>query len=150
MKSLKDRIQEQANDATAMLNSMEMPKNPAVIFDIDDTLIDHHGIVIQPIVELYNHVKMLCIPIFIVTNRLNDANSVDYTKYELDMHGITEYTDIYFRKVGEKDLTKAKLDARKNIAEKGFDTIMSIGDQLWDLGEYGGIGILVPTRVWLW
>jgi predicted secreted acid phosphatase len=145
MSSLIERIQKSVDQAIEILDEIKMPKNPAMIFDIDDTLIDMNGIAIDPVVNFYNHVKILCITPIIVTNRTGEPISVEYTKYQLKENKITDYYDIYFRNPDEMDLTKAKLNARKIITEKGFDVVMSIGDQKWDIGEYGGVGILIPS-----
>jgi hypothetical protein len=146
MTSLIDKIQKIVKHAMEILDEIKMPENPAMIFDIDDTLIDLNGIAIDPVVNLYNHVKILCITPIIITNRTSEPLTMEYTKYQLEENKITDYYDIYFRNPEEMDFTKAKLDARKIVAEKGFNTIMSIGDQIWDIGEYGGVGMLLPSH----
>lgn len=145
MNTLDERISETAKHAIDVLNNMEMPSRPAVIFDIDETLMARNGTVIQPMLKLYNHVKMLCITPIIITNRPGEENVMAITKYELDLHGITGYYDVYFRDPEDMDFTRAKLRVRKNLSRKGFDIIMSVGDRDWDIGQYGGVGILVPS-----
>ena len=38
---------------------------------------------------------------------------------------------------------KYKEDTRKKITDEGYTIILSIGDQLCDIGKYGGKGILI-------
>jgi len=143
--TLNDRIRERVDSAKEILNKMHMPANPTVIFDIDDTLINSFGATIKPILELYNYVKMLCITPVIITNRMNEQMVVEYTMYELESHGINGYHEIYFRDPDETDLVRAKLLSRKKVTEKGFDIVMSIGDQKCDIGAFGGVGIILPS-----
>lgn len=140
------KIKERADYAAKILDKMKMPNNPAVVFDIDGTLIDSGGKVIAPIFRLYNYVKILCITPIIITNRLDEPNIVGFTKYQLMNSGITDFDRIYFRKATEMDFTRAKINARKKVIDDGFNIIMSIGDQKWDMGDYGGVGILLPSE----
>jgi len=41
------------------------------------------------------------------------------------------------------DIKEYKKQARKQIIDYGYTPLMSIGDMYWDIGEYGGIGIIV-------
>ena len=40
------------------LNVIELPINPAIVFDIDNTLIDTKGKCIDQIINFYNYVKI--------------------------------------------------------------------------------------------
>lgn len=130
--------------AAAILKHLPKPANAAVVFDIDDTLID--GITarpIKPVISLYNLVKRLGFATFIVTNRV--AGHESYTDNQLESVGVSGYVSIYFRHPDVYDFWGAKLSARKHIAKRGYVTVMSIGDQLWDVGEYGGYGVIIPA-----
>jgi predicted secreted acid phosphatase len=118
----------------------------SVIFDIDDTLIDVKGNCIGEIVYIYNYVKKLGIDPIIITNRAGTKDIMDYTMKQLSNCNITEYRYLYFRDPTKtNDPYKYKEDARKDVFNKGYFTVISIGDQMWDIGNYGGLGFIVPT-----
>jgi predicted secreted acid phosphatase len=128
------------------LRSYVPAENDAVVFDIDDTLIDQKTKqVIQPVYDFYTFLKERMI-IFIITARPDLDKTIEYTKNELTKHNIREYKSIYFRKVSNTDIRRYKLYARKDILDKGYNILISIGDKEWDIGEYGGIGILVSRN----
>ena len=64
------------------------------------------------------------------------------TIQQLQYLGITNYKRLYFRRPNDKRISYAKKMARKHIHIQ-HDIILSIGDQPGDIGEYGGIGILL-------
>lgn len=128
------------------LQSIKINNETAVVFDIDDTLIDSRGKRIDLVFFLYNYMKYLGIHLVLITNRIGTQESVQWTIDELFNNGITKYSCIYFRSPYREDNPyRYKEIARKSVLEKkGLTIIMSIGDQPWDIGNYGGIGILLP------
>lgn len=120
-------------------------REQVVIFDIDNTLIDEYGNCITPILDVYNYVKYLNITPIIITNRVGSGSIINFTKIQLENNGIYDYKYIYFRDKNEKNPYIYKKLARKDIYDNGMDIIMCIGDMPWDIGEYGGLGIIVPT-----
>ena len=70
---------------------------------------------------------------------------IEYTKKQLHHCNIDEYKQIYFR---SPNITNNpwiyKMNARKNIHYNGYIILMSIGDMIWDIGEYGGKGFILP------
>lgn len=131
--------------AIQTINNMVLPSNPAIIFDIDDTLIDSTDNIIYPILNIYKFAKVLNLTIIIVTNRSGDEDSIEFTLDQLKKHNITDYKSIYFRSPErENNPWRFKEISRKNIFDRGFNVIMSIGDQQWDIGNYGGVGIVLP------
>jgi len=54
--------------------------------------------------------------------------------------GIAGFKNIAFRPPLELNVPSYKLSARKAITDH---VIMSIGDKNWDIGRYGGYGIIV-------
>ena len=121
-------------------------ENDAAVFDIDDTLIDQKTKqIIQPVYDFYAFLKEKMV-IFIITARPDLEKTIEYTKQELTKLNIREYKSIYFRKFSNTDLRKYKLHARKDILDKGYNILISVGDKEWDIGEYGGIGILVCSN----
>jgi phosphoglycolate phosphatase-like HAD superfamily hydrolase len=133
-----------AAQAARLLEQLPRPVNAAVVFDIDDTLIDgKDGSSIPAVIALYRRTRQLGYTTFIVTNRVAGYGS--YTDRQLASVGVTGYVSSYFRSPGENDFWGAKRSARKHIAERGYTTVMSIGDKPWDIGEYGGYGVIIPA-----
>ena len=118
-------------------------KNGLAFFDIDLTLIDEFGKANLPILDFYNFLKKQNIKIVLITARKNDEEIKMFTEIQLHELGITEYYDIIFRDPKEKDLYKFKEQSRKKFYEQGFYILMSVGDKDWDIGSYGGIGVLI-------
>lgn len=133
-----------SKEAIHKLHVMELPENPVIIFDIDDTLINYRGEVIDQVVMIYNYAKMIGITPMIITSRPIYPQIVKWTRKQLLRNNITGYNSIYMRPVSKTDHWKFKLQSRKNIYDRGFNVVMSLGDQPWDIGEYGGIGVRIP------
>tara|TARA_Y100000996_G_C22337483_1_gene567145 strand:+ start:57 stop:446 length:390 start_codon:yes stop_codon:yes gene_type:complete len=124
----------------------QIPFNPkqAVIFDIDDTLIDSRThTIIKPVYQLYKYCQNKGYNIYIITARPRIPYGVQLTLNQLYSLGITGFKNIAFRPPLEIDVPGYKLKARKAIAD---DVIMSVGDKKWDIGEAGGYGILVTKN----
>ena len=116
-----------------------------MVFDIDNTLLHSNGTCIVPIVNVYNHVKNKGIIPIIVTNRLGIIPVIEFTQNQLKNCGINGYKYLYFRHPEKSnDPYKYKKNVRYNIHKRGMNIIMSIGDQKHDIGDYGGIGVMVP------
>lgn len=117
-----------------------------VFFDIDDTLLRPYNIV-QPIVPVLNFYKYLVNNGYntaIITARPNFKDNLDYTINDLKTIGIeNDYKFLILKPLNEHNITEYKLNARKQILDKGYTPLMSIGDMYWDVGKYGGIGIIV-------
>lgn len=118
--------------------------NPTVIFDIDDTLISRYGI-IQPVLNVYNRAKDMGMNVVLITARTKQGLS--YTEKQLMDNNIIGYSQLYLRDMYNTNPWEYKLSARRQAYEDGFDTIMSIGDYEWDLGDYGGFGVLLPKII---
>lgn len=131
------------------LHDMKLPENPVIIFDIDDTLINSQGEVIEQVVMIYNYAKKLGITPMIITSRPAFPYNMEWTRNQLMRNNITGYHSIYMRPVSRTDQWNFKLQSRKHIYDHGFNAVMSIGDQAWDIGEYGGIGVRIPTPSYL-
>tara|TARA_B100001093_G_scaffold222393_1_gene213198 strand:+ start:78 stop:467 length:390 start_codon:yes stop_codon:yes gene_type:complete len=124
----------------------QIPFNPkqAIIFDIDDTLIDSRThTIIKPVYQLYKYCQNKGYNIYIITARPRIPYGVQLTLNQLYSLGITGFKNIAFRPPLEIDVPGYKLKARKAITD---DVIMSVGDKKWDIGEAGGYGILVTKN----
>ena len=151
-----------------LVNTVKRSKlqNPAVIFDIDGTLIRYDKTPIKPVVKFYHYCLKKGIPIFIVTARPGTEYNKDYTIDELHKNNIQGWEGMSFYDnsfnnwgIAESPLRyltstiypgsiyRYKYNARKNIYENGFNTILSIGDQEFDVGEYGGVSVLLHDKV---
>ena len=121
----------------------QIPFNPkqAIIFDIDDTLIDSRThTIIKPVYQLYKYCQNKGYNIYIITARPRIPYGVQLTLNQLYSLGITGFKNIAFRPPLELSIPAYKLRARKAIKDH---VIMSIGDKTWDIGEGGGYGIIV-------
>lgn len=118
-------------------------KHPAVMFDIDDTLIHYSGKPIKPITKLLKECIKLNLIVIIITAR--DYRFKDETIKELKKHGI-KYDLLYLRKPTD-DLRTFKSNIKKQLKETDDITIiLSVGDNIIDVdGEYSGYFIKLPN-----
>lgn len=137
-----------ARQAIHILNTIELPPNPAIIFDIDNTLLHDDLTLIQPVYNIYLFALMLNIRVIAITNRYGSKYVIDETHKELKNVGINDIADFYFRR---KDISNPwifKRSARLSVLERGYKIVMSFGDQDWDIeNSTGGIGIKIPIMV---
>lgn len=116
--------------------------NNTVIFDIDGTLIDEKDeSLIESVYNFYKYCERLGLNNIIITARSSVYLSKDYTLKLLDRYNIRK--TVYFMKPNALNVFNYKRNARKNEYDKGNNILLSIGDNLCDIGEYGGVGILV-------
>lgn len=125
--------------------------NPSVIFDIDGTIISdkvyapkNMDDLITPVYNFFLYCMQLGINIFVVTARPAYQYNIEKTIEMLQNIGLIA-TEYYFCRPG-KNQAVCKNICRKNILDKGYTTILSIGDNIWDIGNYGGMGVLVNER----
>jgi len=118
-------------------------KHPAVMFDIDDTLIHYSGKPIKPIIKLLNECIKLNLVVIIITAR--DYRSRDETIKELKKHGI-KYDLLYLRKQTD-NIRTFKSNIKENLKKTDDITIiLSVGDNIIDVdGEYSGYFIKLPN-----
>jgi len=144
--------------AIKILNGLNLPEKPAIVFDIDDTLVfDSYSSggmrsgCIPEIIKIYNTAKSLNISPIIITNRGGVDNVVEITLELLKSCNITDFASIYFRPVYHQEMNnpyKYKRAARQHATEQdNYNIVMSVGDQPWDVGEYGGIPVKLPSLI---
>ena len=139
------KIVDVSDKAIATLSNMSITPNSVVVFDIDDTLIHISGKCIEPIRKVFDYTKEIGLIPIIITNRSGTPDIVNYTKNQLSECCLVGYRSLYFREPSKPDNPyRYKEISRKSIHEKGMTVVMSIGDQLWDIGKYGGVGYIVP------
>jgi len=137
------------------LNNMDTSiiENPAVMFDIDDTLLysspelQESGtdyIQIRPIINLLNECIKRRLIVLIITAR--DTKMRKDTIKDLRKNGIN-YTMLYLREDPRDNYLEFKSDLKKHLHKKGITTIMSIGDNLIDvIGDHSGYGLKLPNK----
>ena len=124
---------------------------PSIVFDIDGTIISDkvyapasYSDLIEPIYYFYKYCMNIGINIFIITARPAYQYNIEKTVEMLQNIGLTA-NEYYFCRHGENQ-SFCKYESRKNIFDKGYTVVMSLGDNIWDIGKYGGMGILVNER----
>ena len=127
-----------------LIETLQPKQNDIVVFDIDDTMFDPTtGIENQVVIQFYKYLIDNHINAAIITAREDTVINRQLTEEELHFHGITNWNCLLMRHPEEFDLYTYKRDMRKWIHDNGYNVIISIGDKSWDVGEYGGIGIIV-------
>ena len=118
-----------------------------VFFDIDDTLLRPYANIptpIKPVLDFYKYLTSHGYNIAIITARPYFEENLKCTINDLRNIGIeNDYKYLILRPEYMEDIKEFKKLARKEILNKGYTPLMSIGDMYWDVGEYGGIGIIV-------
>lgn len=130
------------------LNKIEVTKETAVIFDIDNTLINKYAKIIDEIADIYKECEKKGITIMIVTSRPAIPDSITYTQNQLHEHNLNGYQSIYFMKPNRTDVGLYKYNARKHIFERGYKVIYSFGDMDTDGLNcvYAGNFIKIPLQ----
>jgi predicted secreted acid phosphatase len=116
--------------------------NYVAIFDIDDTIFNTKtNKLIDSIHELYQYALKNNVYVIFITARDGSGINKDLSIQQLKSLGLS-YDLLYFRPP-YMDVKKYKKYARKNVIDTGYKPLFSIGDMNWDIGEYGGFGILI-------
>lgn len=138
------------------IDSFQIDRNCAVVYDIDDTLIDSNRQPKEEIIYTYNYALSKGLVPFLVTARRGTEEIISSTHEELQRNGINNYRGIYFLSPDLYKKTKTlfeleetiklyKLFSRKDITENGYKVLLSIGDKPWDIGKYGGEGVIIQS-----
>lgn len=132
-----------------LIDSSTLSENTVAIYDIDGTLLTTtydpaRAKPIMPIVDTYNYALSKGIMPIIITAREGSLPNVHATVEQLKYHGIKNFHIIYFRPSDIYDVANYKLLARKNVVERNFSPLYSVGDMPFDIGAYGGYGFQVP------
>jgi predicted secreted acid phosphatase len=140
--SLVDTICDAIHHLNMLKTSSKLSNESAIVFDIDDTILDGAGNSIRPTCVLYSYAYMLGVNIFIITSRIN--HSASFTSSQLKGLCLPAPRIMYFKQNPYADNFVYKESARKSITDQGFDIIMSVGDQPWDYsGKYTGYGVQI-------
>ena len=142
--SIDNKISDAKQRLLFLLNQNMIPYNAAIVFDIDDTLIPStRNVSLKKVRDFYYFVKSLGgITTFIITGRPDYSVNATFTKDELNRIGVNNYHTLFMRP-RDQDMIQYKRSRRKIIHDSGFSIIMSIGDQISDVGDYGGYSVLL-------
>jgi len=116
---------------------------PAVMFDIDDTLVNKRGDPLIDIIKIYHFAKGMGYKIIVITARSNDYKT--HTARELDSIGVEP--DFLFLRKHDDDYDTFKEKYKKHVRDYfGIDIVLSLGDQWVDVnGKVSGLGIKLPS-----
>jgi len=123
-------------------------KQPAIVFDIDGTLVQDQtwDSPIKSVIDFCNHCKDIGISTFIVTARGGWPSNVKNTKDSLQALGVC-CDALFFRNPDQHNLGNFKTNVRQHIVENiDYNILMSLGDNIWDMGKFGGTGVLMKTN----
>jgi len=116
--------------------------NYVAIFDIDDTIFNTKtNKLIDSIHELYQYALKNNVYVIFITARDGSGINKDLSIQQLKSLGLSY--DLLYSRPPYMDVKKYKKYARKNVIDTGYKPLFSIGDMNWDIGEYGGFGILI-------
>ena len=147
MISWEHNIQQRSKTALYLLSSIMLPPKPALVLDIDETLIDLEGVCMLDIIRVYNLAIQKGITVFIVTARVYSPWVLEKTQEQLNNCGVDMYKGIFFRDSPRDNPATYKKESRERISREGYNIVMSIGDQPFDVnGGYTGIGIKLPQK----
>ena len=127
-------------------------KNPAVMFDIDDTLLltgegtKHNPLKpIKPIINLLYECINRDILVLIITAR--DSRYREHTINDLAKYKIP-YSFLYLRQSPTDDHELFKSNVKQNLYERyAITTIMSVGDNIIDtIGNFSGYSLKLPNK----
>lgn len=147
----------------------ETPRNYAVVFDIDETLLSNwpylnatqfaiapetfaawtkreRAIALQPTREIYARALAFQIPIFLVTGR--DESLREATRRDLEEAGFWGWGGLFMKPPGYRDasIIPFKSGVRKMLVEQGREIILNLGDQESDLaGGYARHRFKLPN-----
>ena len=143
----------------------------AVVLDIDETALSNYramerlsftnntsaisAIYIQanadpilPVLEFYQYAINKGVAVFFISARPNSPEFVVATAQNLKKAGFTMWEELILKPLDKDNLSTQdfKIASRKDIAAKGFDVILNIGDQTADLeGGYAQARVRIPN-----
>lgn len=101
--------------------------NPAVVFDIDGTLISMNGRRIEDVYNLYLYCKEKGYCIFIITARPDFTSIRKLTELQLQNCGIS-YRQLFMKPALILDDGFFKSEIRRSIEKGGYKIILNVGD----------------------
>lgn len=102
-------------------------ENPAVVFDIDGTLISINGRRIEEVYNLYLYCKQKGYSIFIITARPDIVSIRKLTEIQLQNCNIS-YKQLFMKPALFLDNGFFKSEIRRSIEKSGYKIILNVGD----------------------
>ena len=164
---------EAINEGKSKIDTLHLPQNAAVVFDIDETSLSNYnhtkeigfGFVsnlwnqwmlkadapaIPETKRFYDWLVSKNIKVIFVTGRYKSVKEA--TRQNLIKQGYTKFDTLITRKESESKIPAAEFKSlkRDELTKKGYRIIASIGDQWSDLvGGNAGIKIKLPNYLYL-
>ena len=159
--------------AKSEFGRVEIKKNSVVIFDVDETALDNYELsksmgfgyvykinkewnaemkspAMVKVKELYDFLISKGVHIIFLTGRNLPEYEVTYKNLIKD--GYTKFDTLITQREHEYKMKaqEFKSSKRKELVEKGYDIIGTVGDQWSDLeGPYHGIQVKIPNYLYL-
>lgn len=136
-------MEKKAHEIINFINNIIVYPNTAIVYDIDDTLINTNGEPICPIIATYKNAIARKIKTIIITARSYSPYNLQNTINQLAYYGIKDYEFLILRPSNITDLFFYKEKMREKMKNNGYNIVASIGDMPWDIGKYGGVNFLI-------
>ena len=160
-------------EAKKKFDGVVFKENSVVIFDVDETALDNYGLAelmgfgyvyemnkqwnkelkahaIPPVKELYKFLLSKGSNIIFLTGRNIPEYEVTYKN--LIKEGYTTFDTLITQREHEYELsaTEFKSYKRKELIERGYEIVGTVGDQWSDLeGKHHGIQVKIPNYLYL-
>lgn len=119
------------------------PSKCIVVFDIDDTLIKSmNDKALQCVIDLYHLCQSYGFVIYVITARVDEGDNKKYTSDQLKLHDIHVTSKHLILRPKNQTTKTFKEQARASISKRK-KIILTLGDQITDIGNDCGLGILL-------
>ncbi len=168
-----EELDEVIKIALEQFGKVEFKENSVVIFDVDETVLNNYGFAelmgfgyvyvmnkewnaemkapsIPQVKQLYDFLVSKDVNIIFLTGR--NIPEYEATYKNLKQEGYEVFDTLITQREHEYELTaqEFKSSKRKELTEKGYEVIGTVGDQWSDLnGEYHGIQVKIPNYLYL-
>lgn len=159
-------------DAKEMFSKVEIKKNSAVIFDVDETALNNYGLAkqmdfgyvyelnkkwneelkapaIKQTQDLYFYLLNKGVKIIFLTGR--NSSEYDVTYKNLIQAGYTKFDTLITQREDEQNIKSQEFKSKKRteLTQRGYEILGTVGDQWTDLtGAYTGIKIKLPNYLY--
>jgi predicted secreted acid phosphatase len=160
-------------EAKKSFGELEFKENSVVIFDVDETVLDNYGLAelmgfgyvyemnkkwnaelkapaISQVKELYDYLLSKDAKIIFLTGRNIPEYEVTYKN--LKQAGYVTFDTLITQREHEYELSalEFKSSKRKELVDRGYEIIGTVGDQWSDLkGPHHGIQVKIPNYLYL-
>jgi predicted secreted acid phosphatase len=160
-------------EAKKSFSELEFKENSVVIFDVDETVLDNYGLAelmgfgyvyemnkkwnaelkapaISQVKELYDYLLSKDAKIIFLTGRNIPEYEVTYKN--LKQAGYITFDTLITQREHEYELSalEFKSSKRKELVDRGYEIIGTVGDQWSDLkGPHHGIQVKIPNYLYL-